>query len=499
MLRQLSGASRTVTAVHRQIAAQLGLATKSRGLLDAARHQIARELVALAEAGQLLSHIHSPSPQPPASTPEQEAPQLSPDPNPAAVQAQLIGAVVVVPPEQFGMVGGPPFHGVVTLPHKRKGALPGEAWEVVYTDDTRTYWHPAAEILSWHQAALATFPAAPQPSPRQRQPEPMEQSSPVTQHSPATHRAHVAGPMHAPPLPPSPPAPSLPLGPPQQAPLDLAAALQQVQELTAQVAALDATVELVFYGLVIWEHPVLEVRRFCDCRLGVRLQRVILRRVTTTARPQRGRPNTVVVVAVAAADARAIFAAKQWLGSWCPVSISRHLPAQQRHHEQQMRRRNTRPSAHTWAHQPSHMRRPPLRHTPVTLHAPPASRMPPHAPSVLRRPPLPPLPPPPPPPPPSPPRLPRPPPVSPLPPSLPRAQADPACVPEVPNPPFTRPPFRGPRQPRHRQPSRRCRSQRQRRRPAPPPPGDTPTPTQHQLPASRQNQQPPQLTASGSA
>jgi len=80
------------------------------------------------------------------------------------VQAQLIGAIVVVPPEQFGMVGGPPFHGVVTLPHKRKGALPGEAWEVVYTDDTRTYWHPAAEILSWHQAALATFPAAPQHS-----------------------------------------------------------------------------------------------------------------------------------------------------------------------------------------------------------------------------------------------------------------------------------------------------------------------------------------------
>jgi len=125
MLRQLSGASRTVTAVHRQIAAQLGLATKSRGLLEAARHQIARELVALAEAGQLLSHIHSPSPQPPASTPEQQAPQLSPHPNPAAVQAQLIGAVVVVPPEQFGMVGGPPFHGVVTLPHKRKGAT---AW-----------------------------------------------------------------------------------------------------------------------------------------------------------------------------------------------------------------------------------------------------------------------------------------------------------------------------------------------------------------------------------
>ena len=54
MLCQLSGASRTVTAVHRQIAAQLGLATKSRGLLDAARHHIARELVVLAEAGQLL-------------------------------------------------------------------------------------------------------------------------------------------------------------------------------------------------------------------------------------------------------------------------------------------------------------------------------------------------------------------------------------------------------------------------------------------------------------
>ena len=258
-------------------------------------------------------------------------------------------------------------------------------------------------------------------------------------------------------------------------PPDLAAALQRAQELTAQVAALDATIDLVFYGLVIWEHPVLEVRRFCDCRLGVRLERVILRRVTTTARPQRGRPNTVVVVAVAAADARAIFAAKQWLGSWCPVSICRHLAAQQRHHEQEMRRRRTHPTAHPWAHQPSHARHPPLWHTPVTLHAPPASRMPPHAPPVPRRPPPPPPPPPP-----------------------PRAQADPAPVPEVPNPPFTRPPFRGPRRSRHRQPSRRCRSQRQRQRPAAPPPGNTHPTQQQQQPASRQNQQPPQLAASGS-
>ncbi len=156
---------------------------KSRGLLDAAHHHIARELVALAGAGQLLLHIHSPPLQPPASTPEQRAPQLSPHPYPAAVQAQLIGAVVVVPSEQFGVVAGPPFHSVVTQPHKHKGALPDEAWEVVYTVDRHTYWHPATEILSWHQAALATFPTAPQPSPRQRQPEAVEHSSQVTQHA----------------------------------------------------------------------------------------------------------------------------------------------------------------------------------------------------------------------------------------------------------------------------------------------------------------------------
>jgi hypothetical protein len=79
--------------------------------------------------------------------------------------------------------------------------------------------------------------------------------------------------------------------------------------------------------------------------------------------------------------------AKQWVGSWCPVSICRHLPAQQRHHEQQMRRRSTHPTAHPWAHQLSHAWHPPLWHTPVTLHAPPASRMPPHAPTCSSIPP----------------------------------------------------------------------------------------------------------------